>query len=155
MAKTEDYILKITNAAPVELVIINYDILIEDVVSAIASHGADPENYITCINGARDALMELIGALDLENPVAQQLYPIYMHVNKLLISSLVYEKKDGLDEAVKIMNTLREGWVKAAEAEAGDDALYKNTPKVYSGLTYGRKGPNDYVEEDPGRGIKV
>ncbi|MCL2703977.1 MAG: flagellar protein FliS [Defluviitaleaceae bacterium] len=155
MARTDDYILKITNATPVELVLISYDILTDDITSAIGSHGSDPGVFIASINRARETLIGLIGALDTDNPVAKGLYPLYERINTLFISSLTYEKKEGLDEALKILGILREGWIKARESEPEGGALFENAPKVYSGLTYGRKGPNDYIDTDPGRGIKV
>jgi flagellar protein FliS len=158
MAKIQDYHLRIVNASPVELVIINYDIIIEDIQTAVASHGSNPAVYIENVNSARDALAELIGALDGENPVSKEIYPIYEYINTLLMSALIYEKKSSLDEAMHILVTLRDGWIKARECEPPEAAGFRimgNSTKVYTGLTYGRKGADDYIDTDPNSGIKA
>ena len=155
MVKNEDYVLRITNASPVELVIITYDILLENIEQAINAHRENPAVFIEGVNGARDALVELIGALDRTNPVANEIYPIYEYVNGLLLGALIYEKKSGLEDAVRVLTPLRESWVKVSETEPKDGAVYKNAPKVYTGLTYGRKGSNNDYVENPSKGIKA
>jgi flagellin-specific chaperone FliS len=155
MAKTADYLLKISNASPVDLVIINYDILIDDINEAVRNHGLNPDIYISGINGARDALVELIGALDATSPIYKDLYPVYEYVNTLLMGALIYEKKANLEEALQLLGLLRDGWIKARDSEPDGTAVYKNKPKVYSGLTYGKKGPEDFEDINPDGGIKV
>lgn len=153
MARTEDYILRITNASPAELVVITYDILVDRINRALASAEADV--YIENVNGARDAVAELVGALEADNPVALELHPIYMYINTLLMGALVYEKRANLEEALTIIAPLREGFVEVSQSQPNEEAVYKNAPKVYSGLTYGPKGPNDFIDDNPTRGFKA
>jgi len=155
MAKIDDYLLRITNASPADLIVINYDILIEDINEAVNAHGSRPDVYIENINGARDALAELIGALDINSAIYKEIYPLYEYVNTLLMGALIYEKKQNLVDAALILGTLREGWVKARESEPGGASAFKNAPKVYSGLTYGKKGPEDFEDVNPNSGIKA
>ncbi|MDR1704113.1 MAG: flagellar protein FliS [Clostridiales bacterium] len=155
MYDKRDYILKITNATGLELIIISYDLLLDNINEAITAHKNAPEAFIAAINRARDVLMELIAALNMDYKVSREIYPLYLRVNTLLISALAYEKKEKLEEAVRILTILREGWVKVREHDPMSDRLYKSAPKVYTGLTYGRKGPNDYVEANPSRGIEA
>ncbi len=99
--------------------------------------------------------MELIGSLNMDYSVSRDLFNLYMRVNMLLLYALSYEKKEKLEEAGRILTILREGWIKVRETEPESAMLYENPPKVYSGLTYGKKGPDDYVLINPNRGIQA
>ena len=151
MAKTEEYILKIHNASPVELVVINYDILLDYIQGALDS--SKPEDYIDNIDRAKEALVALAAALDHDQPIALELNQIYVYINTLLMGALTFEKRTNLEEAANLLNMLKESWVKLSEKQPKDESRSKN--KIYSGLTYSAKGPNDYVDTDPDRGIKA
>lgn len=155
MINKDDYILRISGATQAELVVISFDIMLDSLDEAGRCHKVNPEEYIVNINRARDALMELIGALDPDNPVAAELRPLYIQINTLLLWALLYEKKDKLLEASRLLSILREGWEKAVESQPQGGKLYKNAPKVYAGLTYGKNGPEDYIENQSDRGIKA
>ncbi|MCL2015361.1 MAG: hypothetical protein FWG68_03830, partial [Defluviitaleaceae bacterium] len=62
----EDYTLRIANATPVQLVVINHELLLAFIEEALAAHAAhEPAVYYKKINKAKDALTQLIEGLDL------------------------------------------------------------------------------------------
>jgi len=155
MAKSDDYILRITGASAAELVVISYDIMLDEIAVARNTHDENPEEYISAVNTAREVLGELVVSLDHSVALSSELLQIYQYVNTLLMNALIYEKKAALEDAEKILDSLRDGWKQAAATAPAGESAFANAPKVYSGLTYGRKGANDYVDQDPNRGIKA
>ena len=155
MSINQDYILKITNATPIGLVVISYDIMLESIKTAEKSYKTDPKTFVESLERAKGVLEELASSLNIEFELSKDLFSLYGRVNTLLLSALLYEKKEPLNEAHKILSILKEGWVKAEQLQPADEKLYKNAQKVYSGLTYGKNGLNDYVDYGERRGFKA
>jgi hypothetical protein len=58
-----------------------------------------------------------------------------------------------VNEVAELMEILLVGWRDAAEKADMDVGLAGETPKVYTGLTYGRDGnANEYIDENKDRG---
>lgn len=154
MNNNQDYILRITNATPLGLIIINYDLVLDAINAAIAATEGEKTAYEANVQKARDFLMELITSLDFKYEISRDLHTLYMHVNRLLTGAMIYSQKEKLAEAAQIMSTLKTGWESVKE-EPDAQKVYENAQKVYSGLTYGKKGANEYVETEGNRGFKA
>ncbi|MCL1878403.1 MAG: flagellar protein FliS [Defluviitaleaceae bacterium] len=158
------YMLRISQASPVGLVVINFEIILDylsEAVTCADSGEVGKDAFRVAVQKAKDGLDQLIQSLDLGVSVSQEFYEIYRYSHKLLCD--VHFSSDGeaacsvLKEVSELMETLLEGWKVAAEkadTEAIVSAADENAPKVYAGLTYGKDGSaNEYIDENRDRGF--
>lgn len=152
---TEDYVARITNATPLQLVIINYEIVI-DYINDAKNNIEDKTNFQFCITKARQFVNELRVSLNMKYELSKNLMGLYNYVEKQLAYCEFNEKIEHIEEALKVMETLLEGW-KAIEGKEEDKTpVMENAQQLYAGLTYGRNGQiNEYVDIQSNRGFKA
>ncbi|MCL2198429.1 MAG: flagellar protein FliS [Defluviitaleaceae bacterium] len=158
MIDTSAYMVRISQASPAGLVVINFELILDFLNEALESAG-EREIFRQHLQKAKEGIEQLIQSLDFEVPVSQTFYDIYSYCYKLLCDVQFSTDSEAACSAVKevqeYMEKLLEGWRETAEksnleptAEATED-----TPKVYTGLTYGRDGQaNEYIDENKDRG---
>ena len=149
------YILRISQANPTQLVVINFELILEFLAAAGAAFGT--EEYLAYVNKAKNGLEQLMFSLDLSVTISHDFFEIYKYTYKLLsdISFTQNEElaKKALEEVSELMTLLLEGWKHAAETEKETPPVDGEQPKVYTGLTYGKDGKaEEYISEDTGRG---
>jgi flagellar protein FliS len=156
------YVARIAAAAPAELVAINYEMIIGNINEAvtIGEAGADNEVFALALTRAKELLDELILSLNHEYEISSELLPIYLYVNKLILEASSLRTVRTLGEAERILSHLLGAWRKIAEdakeAGSGQEPVFKDAGKIYSGLTYDRFGRAVEVDtEDGGRDFKA
>ena len=154
----EDYTLRIAQATPVQLVIISHELLVAFIAEALeAFKKGEAELFYQGINKSKDALTQLIDGLDFENPIAQDLYELYLYAGERLNKALFGKDTAAALEVKEMFQTLLEGW-RVIEDTPDDrlaDASDKESPQVYAGLTYGKGGLDEYIPDDEDRGFKA
>lgn len=155
----EDYTLRIAQATPVQLVIINHELLTAFITEALlALENDDTELFYQGINKSKDALTQLVNGLDFENPIAQELYNLYLYASERLNKALFGKDAQAAEEVKSMFEELLEAW--QAIEDTPDERLTKNPltagPQVYAGLTYGKDGElSEYIPGEEGRGYKA
>lgn len=154
----DDYILRIAQATPVQLVIITNELMVAFINDAlVALEDCDTELFDYNINKAKDTLMQLIEGLDFENVIAQELYELYLYANERLNKAFFARDSASAQEILEMFQTLLEGWL--AIENTPDDRIVANAPEdapqIFAGLTYGKDGLSEYIPEDEGRGFKA
>ncbi|MCL2049199.1 MAG: flagellar protein FliS [Defluviitaleaceae bacterium] len=144
------YLLRISQASPAGLVVITLELIVEFL------NNATKEDFYGNIQKAKEGLEQLIQALDFAVPLSHDFYQIYSYAYKLLCDVHFSSDKEmackTAGEVAELMEMLLVGWRDCAEknAEAAEAA---ESPKVYTGLTYGKDGQaNEYIQEDKDRG---
>jgi flagellin-specific chaperone FliS len=142
--------LRISQASPAGLVVINLEIILDYLNEALQSQ--DSEAFRASVQKAKEGIEQLIQSLDFDVSISQDFYEIYNYSYKLLCDVHFSSDKEAACSAVKEvaehMETLLTGWRDAAEKIASGVAE-GDSPKVYSGLTYGRDGQaNEYIDEN-------
>jgi len=154
----EDYTLRIAKATPVQLVIINHELLVAFIADALSAfEDGDISKFYKKINLSKHALTQLIEGLDFENPIAQELYDLYLYAGERLNKALFSKDTDAAREVSEMFTTLLEGWQeiehtpddRIAAADEGE------VLQVYAGLTYSKNGLSEYIPEDENRGFKA
>lgn len=64
---------------------------------------------------AQDILLELMGALDLRVPIAENLYQLYEFIHNLLVEGNVKKDTGPLKQALPLLRELHETWTEAAQ----------------------------------------
>ena len=155
----EDYVLKIANATPVQLVSITNRLMVEFVSEAIhALEAGNNEVFEQNINRAKSALEQLMGSLNFEVEIAQELYDLYLYAGKLLNRSFFDYDAAPIQEVKEMFETLLEGWEAIEDTpdkRVSDGDTVEDGPQVYAGLTYEKGGLSEYIVEDENHGFKA
>ena len=139
----QDFSLRISQASKTELVVIMYDIILEDIKAAKeALQQENKELFAHELKHAGRMINELMGALDYTYPVSYQLMSLYIFLNKQLIDAKREQDVKMLDDATDIVGTLREGFSSISALDYSGP-LMQNTQQVYAGLTYGKGTLNE------------
>ena len=158
---TEDYNLRIAQATPVQLVIINHELLLAFIKEALSAFDENDKSamelFFQNINKAKAALTQLMEGLDFNNPIAQELYDLYVYAGERLNKALFGKDSQAAEEIADMFTVLLEGW--QAIADTPDERLSNlekgETPQVFAGLTYHKDGLSEYIPEDENRGFKA
>jgi len=157
------YTLRIAQANPTQLVVINFELICDFLTEALAAYGTESiltneeskDNFRLYIDKAKDGLQQLIKGLNLDLSIAHDFYEIYRYVHKLLINAYFSLDKNAVLEALELMDTLLVGWREAATQVIDEPPIAGEGPIVYAGLTYSRDGLNEYIMEGEGRSYQA
>ena len=158
-SKSQEFAARVTQASRSELIVIIYDIILEDIAEAdrIAEPtfssvgnitgnfrltGAKAEEFKRVLKHASRFINELMASLDFHYRLSYELRSLYVYVNGKLLNMAFSGRGEALPECKKILLQLREAFV----AVAGQDhtgPVMKNTQHLTAGLTYGRGNLNE------------
>ncbi len=141
----KDYVMRISNASPLGLVNITFELLMQNIDDAIKSKDGY-ENYKTYVLKAKSFLENLIDSLDAEQELSDSLFRVYTTARGVLIKASVsnYNYKDLLI-AKDLLEPIATSFKSITDTEK---AVMQKTSKVYAGLTYGKKGLDEYIDSE-------
>ncbi len=151
------YTYRVSQASPCELVVIMYDIILDDVKNArIAKNAGDNKRYQADLSHAVKFVNELMSALDFSQPISFRLMSLYIYVNKMLVKARVTERWDSLNDVESVIEKLRGGF-DGIKAQDTTGPVMQNVQQVYAGLTYGKGKLNEtYLNaQDYNRGFNA
>ena len=159
MIDSQAYVLKISQAGPVGLVVLNFDILLDYLEAAKTAASLGVEEMRPAMGKACEALSLLIQSLDFKISLSHDFYDIYSYAfGKLAVAMSTSDASvasDTVNEVSELMEILMKGW-KEAEKIMPDTTPDEHAPKIYAGLTYGRDGKaKEYIDEGTNRGYKA
>lgn len=141
----KSYQNRIIQASKEQLLVITYELFIEEIMKALqALHEDKAEDFNRIMVKVHKLHRELTDNLDMSYPISRQLMSLYIYMNKKLIESSIKLEKEPLTEVKVLAEVLLEGFRKAATEESSE-SLVQNAQKVYAGLTYGKGTLNETV----------
>ena len=139
----QTYTLRVSQASPCELVVIMYDIILDDVKNARAAKNAgNDKQYQDDLIHAGKFVNELMDALDFSQPISFRLMSLYIYVSKMLIKARVSNKWDSLNDVELVIEKLRAGFDGIKDQDTAGPVM-QNVQQVYAGLTYGKGKLNE------------
>ncbi len=153
----QTYTLRVSQASPCELVVIMYDIILDDIKNAKqAKERKDDKRYQEDLNHAGKFVHELMEALDFSEPIAFRLMSLYIYVNKMLTKARVSGKPDSLEDVEMVIENLRAGFDGIKNQDTTGPVM-QNVQQVYAGLTYGKGKLNEtyFNAQDYNRGFNA
>ena len=154
----DKYIQRINEASPLQLTIINYELLLANILDGRKAAPRSAE-CTAALDKARECLATLFTTLDMNIEFSKDLANLYLYVNKCIIHAGMRrtddEKNVMLDDAAKILSELKTAWQTLA---ADENLLAKMAEgeQTYAGLTYGKDGKlEEYQDFDPNKGYKA
>ncbi len=121
--------VSVMTAPPERLLLMLYEGLQRNVKAARqAVEDGDADGRRTALRKARDIVAELMSALnfDIGGELAVNLHRLYRFVNGRLIQADISPDVEPIDDALKVIEILNEGWVQAVESlseEAGPEKM--------------------------------
>jgi len=153
--KKEDYAAKVVNAAPLELLIINYELAVKYLNDANAALiDRDYGAFKKYAENARDYLNLLMTSLDMAYDISRELMRIYIYINGLVIKAEASKSPDYLTTAADMLTQLMDSFRAVYEPDT-DVPADPNAQTVYAGLTYKDGKLSEFVDETADRGFKA
>ncbi|WP_250228776.1 flagellar protein FliS [Anaeropeptidivorans aminofermentans] len=156
--ENKNYTARILNSSPLQLVIITYELMLEDMDKALSA-----ENKVTAksrLLNVRAFLTNLIGSLDMSMEISGNMASIYIYINKLISEAMLKSSLDKKEEAVSILaeakdliTVLFNAW-KAIESEDVRKSSQKGS-QVFAGLTYKKGRLAEHIDENSNRDYKA
>ncbi|MBQ7864055.1 MAG: flagellar protein FliS [Lachnospiraceae bacterium] len=153
----QTYTLRVSQASPCELVVIMYDIILDDVKNArTAKNAGNEKQYQEDLSHAVKFVNELMGALDFSQTISFRLMSLYIYVNKMLVKARVSGRWDSLNDVELVIEKLRAGFDGIKDQDTSGPVM-QNVQQVYAGLTYGKGTLNEtYLNaQDYNRGFNA
>lgn len=157
---SDEYIKRIEGATPLQLTVINYELLLANMEKARKGSARSAESAVA-LDKAKECLAQLYVTLDMDIEFSKDLSDLYLYVNRALIHAGMkrtdQEKNELLEDAISIVTKLLEAW----QTLAADDGLLERlvgseSQQIFAGLTYGKDGKlEEYQDFDPNRGYKA
>ncbi|MFV0519363.1 MAG: flagellar protein FliS [Lachnospirales bacterium] len=139
----KDYVMRISNASPLGLVNITFELIFNNINLALENKD-NLTNYIDYVQKAKSFLENLIDSLDADQELSDNLFRVYTTSRGILIKAAVsnYNYKD-LTDVVELLKPIADSFKSIDDTEK---SVMQKTQKVYAGLTYGKKGLDEYIE---------
>ncbi|MDE7299301.1 MAG: flagellar protein FliS [Lachnospiraceae bacterium] len=141
--KLQEFTRRVTQASRTELIVIMYDVILEDTAAARrALERDDTAEYERELKHAGRFVNELMGALDYRYGISRELLSLYSYLNKTLIRARMCREIVLLETADAMVQKLRDAFAQVSEQDTSGPMM-RNTEQVYVGLTYGRGSLNE------------
>lgn len=129
---------RVAQSSRSELVVIMYEIILEDIKSARSNYEEDRLNqYVKDLKHGQRILNELMATLDYRYALSAQLMSLYIFINKSLVTAMMQKKVELLKDIEEILMTLKKGFEGICKEDMSGPVM-QNTQQVYAGLTYGK-----------------
>jgi len=146
----QEYSLRITQGNRSDLVVVTYDMIRKYLEDARRDYQAgDTGQFAEQVKKANEVLEELMGALDLQYPLARNLMSIYQFVQRMLLQAVFRREPSSLEGLEPILSGLREAFAEVAKQDKSEP-FTGGKGQVYAGLTYGKGSLNESYEPNPG-----
>ncbi len=145
----EAYKKRISSATPLELTNISFE-LFELYAKEARSCERDSDDFVKNIKKARDFVEMMETTLDKNYAVSIELSNIYQHVIKVLGDAIDNRELIFVDDAIRVIAPLKAAFKDIEDQGYGE--LNKNNldTNIFAGLTYGKKGLNEYIDDSQG-----
>lgn len=146
---------RVANANDAQLVAILYEGLIHYLKEGIQSiENKDNDSLRFAVNKCKDIIAEFIATLKGDSEITKNYKSLYLYITKLITDSEIKKDKKFLEDAIKIVTPIYEGWYELGEKLYKEESQKIKGPAIVAGMTYGRGYVNDHVVNDSNRWAK-
>ena len=154
--KKEEYSARVSTASPIQLVIINFELIISNINGAKEElERKNNAEFLKHISSAKEFLNLLMTSLDMSYDLSKDLMRNYIFINSLLIKSEITMSAAPAVTACELLTILSDSFKKIPDPEQDGGAAMQNAQHIYAGLTYKNGKLAEYVEEEADRGFKA
>ena len=156
----DDYTKRIEDATPLQLTVINYELLLDNMEEARKAEARSVGSTLA-LDKAKECLAQLYATLDMDIEFSKDLSDLYLYVNRALIHAGMKRTNEEKNELLEDASGIVKGLLGAWQTLADDDGLLERllgseNQQIFAGLTYGKDGKlEEYQDIDPNRGYKA
>lgn len=134
--KIEHYSFKVTQANKTQLVVLVYDIILDDLSTAKEAFASgNVEEFVKNVKHGQQFIMELMRTVDCQYQIGLDLMTLYLYVNKKMIQAIIQRRPDALEGLDDIIIKIRTSFDTISRTDYSGPVM-QNTEQVYVGLTY-------------------
>lgn len=142
-----EFTLKISASNPTGIISVLFEIYFAyDQDARVALETKDYSEFLHSVGKCSEVITHLQNDLDFKYEIAKQLYPLYAFCQRSLAKSTYQATIVGLDESAIIMGKLKEAFSEIAKNDKSSSVM-TNAQQVVAGMTYGRAGLNENMNE--------
>lgn len=150
--RVQEFAARVTQGSKTDLIVIMYDIILEDIAEARRIMAAGPgkmlygmqtrEEYKKELLHAARFVSELMAALDFRYRLSYELRNLYVYAHKCLTEAAFSGEMHKLSDVEDMMSGLKTAFAKVAEEDTSGPVM-QNSQKLTAGLTYGKGRLNE------------
>lgn len=136
----DSFKLRITQAGIGDFTVIMLEMEMQWIKDALKAYeDGNEELFLDCVEKAQIVQQHLMDVLNLDNPVARDVYSVFVFLNKQLITAKI--KREPLD-LPRCLGMLQKYYISFQEVAKTDEQgpIMAESEKVFAGLTYGSNG---------------
>ena len=152
----QQYTLRITQANKTQIIVILYDMILDDVKGAEDTFKqGDYEEFKNHCNHIKRCVSDLMEALNFSYEISHNLNQLYLFINREASTAVIRKDPTRLEIIHEITMNLQEAFLKVSEQDPSGPMM-ENTQTVYAGLTYGKGSlKEDPQDQGTSRGFRV
>ena len=134
------YKMRITQAGIAEMTLIMLEMEMQWMEEALMAYDKKEMSvFLDCVSKAQSTQVELMNVLNMENPVAVEVYSVFVFINKQLIRSKIKQEPLDLERCKGLLEKYHKSFKEIAKTDTAGPVM-QQSEKVYAGLTYGTGG---------------
>ena len=134
------YKMRIAQAGIAEMTTIMLEMEMQWIQDASAAYTEKKlEEFERCVDKAQSVQVELMNVMNMENPVAVDVYSVFVYINKQLIRAKIKRQPLEFERLVAMLEKYHAGFGELIKTDQGGPVM-QLSEKVYAGLTYGVGG---------------
>lgn len=151
----QDYVAKICNASPLQLVNITFELILLNIEES-KSFNKKEKMFEQKVKNARNFLTQLRNSLNMNMEISHQLLSIYNFVDYLLANYLFNGEKNLAQDSIKILSNIHDAFKEIEKNEPDKKSVMQNSEQIFAGLTYDKNGNlQEYINPNKNRGFKA
>lgn len=136
----DQYKYRITQAGIGDLTVIMHEMEMQWMEEALVAYKEqDIDSFVDCVEKAQVVQKQLMDVLNLDNKIAQDVYAIYIYINKQLITAKIKKQPLDLLRCKEILAKFHKSFLEVAKTDE-EGPIMVGSEKIYAGLTYGSSG---------------
>lgn len=134
------YKMRITQSGVGNLTVVMLEMEMQWIDEALQAYEAkNVESFIQCVEKAQAVQVELMSVLNMDNPIAVDVYSVFAYINKQLILAKIKREPLDIERCNRMLAKFHKSFQTVAKTDM-EGPVMAGSEKVYAGLTYGTSG---------------
>ena len=134
------YKMRISQAGIAEMKMIMLEMETQWIRDAVVAYGEkNLDEFVRCVDKAQAVQVELMNVMNLDNPIAMEVYSVFAYVNKQLIRAKIKRQPLEFERLAAMLQKYHTSFAELVKTDQGGPVM-QLSEKVYAALTYGEGG---------------
>ena len=134
------YKMRISQAGIGEMTVVMLEMEMQWIEEALQAYEIQKiDEFINCVTKAQSVQVELMNVMNMDNPIAVDVYSVFAFINKQLIQAKIKRQPLDLERCKGMLAKYHTSFQEVAKTDQGGPVM-AGSEKIYAGLTYGTGG---------------